>query len=181
MLFQAGIWTPEREALWERIERYNFEPDQPLSFIKRLARDRAWSLAEARDAIGGYRRFCFLAAISSTPVTPSEVIDEVWHQHLIYSREYWNVWCGQVLQKPLHHDPTAGGADAQRRFRRQYADTLALYEQFFGRPDPVLWPATHVRFGRRPQYRTADLARSFILPRPSAVLRRLFGGETGCR
>jgi hypothetical protein len=169
----SEAWTPGRKELWQRIEAHNFEPDTPLNFTRRLARDRGWNLTEARSAISGYRRFCFLAALSDSPMTPSETVDEVWHQHLIYSRDYWDVWCGQVLRAPLHHDPTPGGMQEKMRFRRQYAETMALYERFFGPPDPDLWPATHVRFGQRPQYRIADLHRSLILPRPSNVLRRI--------
>jgi hypothetical protein len=174
MRFDSGVWTEAREALWKRIEAHDFEPDTPLNFTKRLARDRGWSLEAARFAIGGYRRFCFLAAISDAPMTPSETVDEVWHQHLIYSRDYWDIWCGQVLRAPLHHDPTPGGIQERQKFRRQYAETMALHERYFGPPDPALWPATHVRFGPRPQYRVADLDRSLILPRPGAVLRRIW-------
>jgi hypothetical protein len=174
--FGSAVWTPSRKELWQRIEAHDFEPDTPLSFTKRLARDRGWSLDEARAAIAGYRRFCFLAAISDEPMTPSETVDEVWHQHLIYSRDYWDVWCKEVLRAPLHHDPTPGGREAQIRFRRQYAETMALHERFFGPPDPKLWPATYVRFGKRPQYFVADLHRSLILPRPGALLRRFLQG-----
>jgi hypothetical protein len=173
MVFYGEIWTPAQKELWARIERHDFEPGQPLNFAARLARDRGWGLAEARAAIDAYRRFCFLAAVSPSPVTPSEAVDEVWHQHLIYSRDYWDVWCGQVLGKPLHHDPTPGGPEAQRCYRLQYAQTLALYEQFFGPPPVALWPATHKRFGREPQFRTVDRSRFFVFPRPVVTLRRI--------
>ena len=173
MPIEDEIWSPPRKELWARIEQHNFEPDQPLTFTARLARDRGWTLAEARAAIGAYRRFCFLAAISTSPMTPSEIVDEVWHQHLIYSRDYWDVWCGQVLRTPLHHDPTPGGLDAQQRFRAQYAETLALHERYFGPPPVELWPATHERFGPKAQYRVVDRTRSFVAPRPNVILRRL--------
>lgn len=51
---------------------------------------------------------CFLSVVSDTPVTPSQDVDEVWHVHLTYLRDYWDVWCGRVLQRRLHHDPTEG-------------------------------------------------------------------------
>jgi hypothetical protein len=173
MVLDREIWTPPQKELWARIERHDFEPGQPLNFAARLARDRGWTLAEVRAAIEAYRRFCFLAAISPSPMTPSEAVDEVWHQHLIYSRDYWDVWCGQVLRKPLHHDPTPGGPEAQRRYRLQYAQTLALYEEYFGPPPSGLWPATHKRFGRKPQFRIVDRSRSFVFPRPDVTLRRI--------
>lgn len=162
-VFEAEIWMPQHRELWERIERHNFEPDQPFNFLARLARDRGWTLMQARTAVEAYRRFCFLATVSSSPMTPSEAVDEVWHQHLIYSRDYWDIWCGQVLRKPLHHDPTPGGPEAQRLYRMQYARTLALHERFFGPPSAELWPATHERFDSRPRNRIPDLMR-FVVP-----------------
>lgn len=171
------IWTPERQDLWARIERHDFEPPQTLTFMQRLARDHAWTLEEARAAIGAYRRFCFLAAISTTPMTPSEIVDEVWHQHLIYTRDYWDVWCGQVLRTKLHHDPTPGGPDARQIYRRQYAETLAMHERFFGPPPVEFWPATHERFGAKPQYWMLDRRRFVAASRPGVIFRRLFTGK----
>jgi hypothetical protein len=174
LLSDEPVWTPAREALWRRIELHDFEPDTPLNFTRRLARDHGWSLDEARAAVAAYRRFCFLAVVSPTPVTPSEVVDEVWHQHLIYSRDYWTAWCGEALQAPLHHDPTPGGSEAQMTYRRQYAETLALHERVFGPPSPELWPATHLRFARV-RYHVTDRRRWLIMPRPIAWIRRLVG------
>lgn len=166
-------WTPARQELWRRIAAHDFEPATPFNFTQRLARDHGWSLDDARAAVDAYRRFCFLAMVSPKPVTPSEVVDEVWHQHLIYSRDYWTTWCGERLQAPLHHDPTPGGPEAQMTYRRQYAETLALHERFFGPPSPDLWPATHIRFAG-PRYHVTDLTYWLVLPRPRAWLRRLF-------
>jgi hypothetical protein len=148
-----------------------------LSFTTRLAREHGWSIGFARTAILEYMRFCFLAAVSSTPVTPSEHVDAVWHLHLTYSRDYWDVWCKVILQTQLHHDPTQGGVLEQRRYRLQYAATLAVYERFFGAPPELLWPATHRRFGKRPRFRILDTAHWVAVPRPWAFLRRL--GRSG--
>jgi hypothetical protein len=171
---QSGepVWTPARQELWRRIEQHDFEPATPLNFVSRLARDHGWRLDDARAAVDAYRRFCFLAVVSPTPVTPSEIVDEVWHQHLVYSRDYWKTWCGETLQATLHHDPTPGGEAAQMTYRRQYAETLALHERAFGPPDAELWPATHLRFAG-PRYHMTDRDRSFIIPKPAAWIRRL--------
>jgi hypothetical protein len=168
------VWTPARRELWRRVEQHDFEPDTPLNFTSRLARDHGWSLDEARAAVDAYRRFCFLSIVSPTPVTPSEIVDEVWHQHLTYSRDYWMIWCGERLKVPLHHDPTPGGAEAQTIYRRQYAETLALHERVFGPPSPAVWPATHLRFGR-PRYHVTDRRRWLIMPKPIAWICRHFG------
>jgi len=169
------VWTPARQELWRRLEQHDFEPDTPLNFTRRLARDHDWRLEDARAAVNAYRRFCFLAMVSPTPVTPSEVVDEVWHQHLIYSRDYWITWCKERLRAPLHHDPTPGGPKVQMIYRRQYAQTLALHDRYFGPPNSELWPATHLRFAR-PRYHVTDRKRWLTMPKPTAWFRRLFSG-----
>jgi len=173
----APVWTPAREDLWRRIAQHDFEPETPLNFTRRLARDHRWSLAHTRAAIEAYRRFCFLCVVSPTPVTPSDVVDEVWHQHLTYSRDYWTIWCGERLQAPLHHDPTPGGPEAQMNYRRQYAETLALHERCFGPPSPELWPATHLRFGPQ-RYHVLDRTRWLVMRRPAAWIRPLLARLT---
>jgi len=57
-------------------------------------------------------------------------------------------------------------------YRRQYAETLALYEQLFGPPPEALWPATHLRFGP-PRYHVTDRWHWLIVPNPVAWIRRL--------
>lgn len=166
-------WTPALTALWDRIARHDFEPDHPLNFTRRLARDKDWTLAYARGAILEYRRFCFLTCAGAGPMTPPEEIDEVWHQHLTYSRDYWEVWCKTALGAPLHHDPTLGGPAQQSHFRTRYAVTLQTYERFFGPPPPLYWPATHVRFGPRPRFRTVDSFRWLLMPHPRMVWRTI--------
>lgn len=130
----AGEWTPRMRDLRDRIDRHDVEAAGPFDFNRRLARDKGWTERFTRSAIMEYRRFCFIAVTGSSPATPSEEVDEVWHQHLTYSRDYWYVWCNYVLRTPLYHDPTTGGSAEQVRFREQYAATLARYESHFGPP-----------------------------------------------
>lgn len=165
-------WTEAHRELWRRIEAHPFEPDgHALGFVRRLARDRDWTLEYARGAVREYRRFCFLAATSqASAMTPSEEVDEVWHLHLTYTRDYWDTWCGEVLGAKLHHDPTQGGPHEQVRFRSQYAETLARYEAYFGLPDARFWPASHLRFSAAgPRFRVVDRERALVIPRPAAL------------
>lgn len=156
-----------QQALWTRLRAHAFErPDQRLDLLRRLVREQGWTLPEARQAIEEYRRFCFLACLSDQPLTPSEAVDQVWHLHLTHSRDYWEQYCPRVLQRPLHHDPTIGGAAAGRRYQDQYAETLLRYERCFGLPPPRWWPAASERFARPERWRWVDRERYWLLPRP---------------
>jgi hypothetical protein len=174
-------WRPELASRWDRIAHHDFEPNHPLNFICRLARDKSWTLAFARGAVAEYRRFCFLTLSGSGVMTPSEEVDEVWHQHLTYTRDYWDVWCGSVLGAPLHHDPTEGGPEQDRYFRGRYAATLAAYERFFGPPPELFWPATHIRFASRPRFRSIDGQRWMLLPWPGTIWRKIRSRTDPCR
>ena len=136
------------EALWHRIADHRIgPPDASLNFAARLARENRWDAAHAERVIGEYKRFCFLAMTAGHDVTPSDAVDQAWHLHLTYSRDYWQTFCPQVLQADLHHGPTAGGAAERSRYYRQYADTLAAYETAFGEAPPAdIWPSAHRRF-----------------------------------
>lgn len=142
--------STEQTELYERIKSFSLDrPDASLSFSKRLARDNGWSLQYAQQAIEEYKRFAFLAVSSGHPVTPSDAVDQVWHLHLTYTRSYWEDFCSQVLQTPLHHEPTLGGRAESQKFDDWYSKTLESYEEFFGsKPPAEIWSTPEDRFGR---------------------------------
>ncbi|MEQ5786430.1 hypothetical protein J3454_00835 [Erythrobacter sp. NFXS35] len=143
----------EENELWHRIAAHEIgPPGASLTFAARLARENRWSLAHADRVIGEYRRFCYLAVTAGHPVTPSDAVDQAWHLHLTYSRDYWERFCPEVLGVPLHHGPTAGGAAERARYYRQYAETLAAYEAAFREPPPgAIWPPAERRFSVDPR------------------------------
>jgi len=140
-------WSPEMVASWDRLIRHEFDhPDIHLSFTDRLARDNDWTMSFATLAVEEYRRFCFLAVHADHPVTPSDAVDQVWHLHLSYSRDYWESFCPDVLRKALHHGPTEGGPQEDGKYRDWYIRTLESYREFFNKPDPEIWPGPDERF-----------------------------------
>ncbi len=138
-------------VVWQALRDYEIGPaDAALSFQARLARENRWSLAFAERVIGEYKRFCFLAVTAGHEVTPSDAVDQAWHLHLAYSRDYWQRFCPEVLGRDLHHGPTAGGGAEQARYFEQYAQTFKSYETVFGPPPADIWPAAGRRFDRDP-------------------------------
>ncbi len=164
---EPTVWTREETALLARLQSHPFEsPTDSLDFARRLAREQGWGLARARAAIDEYRRFCFLCCTAGEEMTPSQEVDEVWHLHLTFSRDYWQIFCPRVLGMALHHGPTRGGRAEGMRFREQYARTLAAYERRFGPPPLAFWPGSRERFADPVRIRRVDRARHLVLPRP---------------
>ncbi len=165
---ESANWGVREQELWQRLRAHPFEqPDQGLDFTRRLAREQGWTLTEARAAVDEYRRFCFLACVGDDHATPSAEVDEVWHLHLIHTRDYWSTFCPEVLQSTLHHGPTRGGNDERMRYRQQYADTLARYEQWFGPPPERWWPGTRERFAEPARVVRVDARRHWIIVKPT--------------
>jgi hypothetical protein len=152
--------------LWSALCHYIIGPDDAaLPFVERLARENGWPRAEAERVIEEYKRFCFLAVTAEHPVTPSDQVDQAWHLHLTYSRDYWERFCPEVLGRPLHHGPTAGGSDEQHRYFKQYAETLRSYERVFGSPPADLWPNAARRLNEDHKARRVHPRDAIILPR----------------
>ncbi len=167
----------KNDRLWDRIESQPIGPQSAvLGFPRRLARDNGWSEAHASRVLLEYRRFLFLAARAGHPVTPSDAVDQAWHLHLIYSDDYWNTWCREVLGMPFHHGPTRGGTTEQAKYTNWYERTLASYEACFGEPPPRdIWPTVEDRFTNASAFRRVNTREVWILPKPS--LRSLFRGS----
>lgn len=152
--------------VWSALSSYIIGPDDAaLGFTRRLARENGWSSAQAARVMEEYRRFCFLAVTAGHQVTPSDAVDQAWHLHLTYSRDYWERFCPQVLGRPLHHGPTAGGPVEQARYFAQYAETLKSYEAVFGPPPADLWPDARRRLIEDPKARRVHPRDGLVLPR----------------
>jgi len=167
--------TADDHPLWPALAGYRVGPgDAAFSFEARLARENGWSAEHANRVMDEYRRFLFLAAAAGHPVTPSDAVDQAWHLHLTYSRDYWDRLCATVLGRPLHHGPTAGGNDEQHRYFTQYADTLESYERWFGAPPPAdIWPDAHRRLVVDPRAVRVGLADHIVVAKRTLRLGAL--------
>ncbi|HTU12959.1 MAG TPA: hypothetical protein VMG08_18865 [Allosphingosinicella sp.] len=160
------------DPLWVRLSYYAIGPeDAALSFAARLARENGWTRAAAERVIGEYKRFCYLAVRAGHPVTPSDAVDQAWHLHLTYSRDYWERFCPEILGAPLHHGPTAGGGAEAALYYEQYALTLQSYARLFGEDAPAdLWPDARRRFRADPKARRVHPRDGLFLAWPRAAL-----------
>ena len=154
-------------ALWERLSQFEID-DQGTAFpfSRRLARENGWTYDFTLRVIEEYKKFVYLACISDLPVTPSDEVDQVWHLHLVFTRNYWHIFCGKVLQQDLHHGPTKGGQKEDEKFTDWYERTKELYEEEFDlRPPEDIWPDSTVRFTRPLEIEKIDTSRYWIVPK----------------
>lgn len=162
--------TAVETELWQRIAKFEFdEPSASHPFSRRLANDNGWTRTYAIRVLEEYRRFAFLAVAAGHPVSPSDAVDQAWHEHLTYTRDYWQEFCGKALGQPLHHEPTQGGGAESAKFNGWYADTLASYRKFFQTEPPAdVWPALVDRVRKKEHFERVDLAANWVIPKPGA-------------
>ena len=115
----------QQKELYQNIQKFSLDDaDAVLSFTQRLAKDNGWTIEYTQRVINEYKKFAFLAVIAGHPVSPSSQVDQAWHLHLTYTHSYWDDFCGKILHKPLHHNPSLGSYSEQEKFRRWYEKTL---------------------------------------------------------
>jgi hypothetical protein len=176
--------------LWERLSRYDFlrEPDgkeahtprrSRLAFL--LGQNEHWTDEYAMNAVEEYRRFVYLARVADGKVTPSEIVDRVWHAHITDSGDYVDGFCRALFGEILHHEPATGPADRPRH-EAQFAATRTLYEAEFGEvPPPDFWYHNTPKILAAAR-RRASLAKIAGFATGIAVTwlcHRLFGGVAG--
>ncbi|MEO8563438.1 MAG: hypothetical protein ABI601_15260 [bacterium] len=147
-----------KRDLWLRLKHYHFEDlvpahlaDHVLSvfggadaatraFASKISKKHRWTQPFALRAIGEYRKFLYLGMVSETPVTPSKIIDMVWHEHLLFTRAY-DEFCREVLGRPFDHHPELIGMEEQTEvFESQFEATVDLYESEFNTAPPAdIW------------------------------------------
>lgn len=166
----SGPFGYASDPRWVALSSYSIGPDDAaLSFTERLARENGWTTAETERVIGEYKRFVYLALVAEHEVTPSDAVDQAWHLHLTYTRDYWERFCPEVLGRTLHHGPTAGGTDERNRYFENYANTLRSYEAVFGEPAPAdLWPDARQRLIDDPKARRLHPRDGVLVPTRAA-------------
>lgn len=130
--------TEKQRALWEAIRRFSFdETIEEYGFETRLAYENKWTHHVTKQAIEEYKKFMFLASISNQMVSPSEIVDTVWHQHLIFSKSYEKL-C-QITGKKIEHIPSTHNPHNHSVFKTAKEYTTTLYESYFGKQNPYFW------------------------------------------
>ena len=152
--------------LWLSLQQLSLDdPSHAVPFTERLRREHDWSVAYTARVLDEYRRFLLLVATHDELTVPSDAVDQVWHQHMLDTRAYWDDLCGQHTSAvrsttrpraavlPIVHDTFSA-----------YESTLRRYREAFGVAPPAdIWPSSRERFAGR--FRRVDVRHAWLVPK----------------
>lgn len=139
------------DSLWKRLQGFSLDsPDADFPFSRKLAKEENWTIDFTRKAIEEYKKFIYLCCVLPNGASPSEMIDKVWHMHLIYTQNYWEEFCPNILRRKLHHYPSKGGRNEKEKHKNWFQDTLKNYEKIFNQKAPEdIWLNKDEKANRR--------------------------------
>ncbi len=92
-----------------------------------------WTLSDARHCARLYKNFLILLK-QHHPETlvPTREIDEFWHNHILYTKNYYSD-CLTIFGYYLHHEPASPLEDPQK-LAKDYLKTQQYYLEMFNQP-----------------------------------------------
>ncbi len=127
-----------QNSLWDSVEKFDInETSHGNGFALKLAREHNWPYNFTKDAVIEYKKFMYLAVTCDFMVSPSRIVDEVWHLHLTYSKSY-NNFC-KVLGKTIDHHPSNFTDEDVKKYKFAKEKTKVEYERAFGTQPPEYW------------------------------------------
>lgn len=125
-------------------------------FTERLMKENLWSKEFTLRVIEEYKKFVYLSRIQ--PVAPSYEIDQVWHTHLLFTKDYKKM-CDEVLGVLLHHNPIEK-KEVRTTGKDQYQETKRLYKEIFNATPPAdIWTDW-----KKTNYSYIDLENHWVIP-----------------
>jgi hypothetical protein len=127
-----------KKELWDKIVQFELDdPNSEYGFSERLANENFWTKEFTELTLLEYKKFMYLAATAETMVSPSEIVDTVWHQHLIYTQSYQE-FCN-LLGKQIQHIPSTHNKEEFEKFKKAKERTKYLYSTIFGEQPKSIW------------------------------------------
>lgn len=80
-----------------------FAYQNPL-FIAKYSKKFNVSEEVAQGKFTELKKFLILCAVSSGAISPSKEMDDVWHEFILFTRDYYN-FCNMFFGKMIHHQP----------------------------------------------------------------------------
>ncbi len=123
-------------------EKLNALDLQPILFVLVRAEDGPkWTLRQSIIAEKWYKRFhALIHEYPSQTIVPTQVIDTIWHKHILDTQKYLND-CINLHGEIIHHFPYLGIRDLDDDSARRdnlYIKTVGLFIDMFGESQKIL-------------------------------------------
>ena len=101
----------------------------------RLIDKQKWSSETSKEAVRRYKNFLILILKYPDQIlAPAPDIDEAWHNHILFTREYF-CDCQKIFGDYLHHSPSRNlGSEEKHAMEEAQLRTSTLYVQEFKEP-----------------------------------------------
>src|SRR5258708_1235326 len=101
-----------------------------------MAYSRIHSAIDKDELIDEYKKFLEIRNIDKN-CSPSDLIDELWHQHILDTQSYIN-YCLKKFNRVIHHNPN-DSKDQDKRNER-IKNTIRQYREKYSRePNYLIW------------------------------------------
>ena len=108
--------------------------EEPLLLERIKISTQLTSKEEAQKALTEVVKFLALIVFTKTKLTPSVIVDDAWHEFILFTRLYHR-FCEQKFGRYIHHQP---GGEEKENHKRFYK-TLQLYILSIGEPPKQFW------------------------------------------
>lgn len=107
--------------------------------IRLLVDRKGMDETHAHEMAHEYRRFLGLIADSPRETFPiSEAVDEMWHTHILFTRDYQEMGL-ELRGTYIGHRPILNEEERVELFPNYHLGTLAAYERLYGEKPPAKW------------------------------------------
>lgn len=111
----------------------------PLEYvIFRLMRERSWAREHAEAVREEFFRFMALLSVTGEILSPSRVVDDFWHEFILFTRDYTR-YCQQHFGKYIHHQPKERGPHEVVFTDETKCRTAELLATYYPNHNPDLW------------------------------------------
>jgi hypothetical protein len=131
-----------------QIERLGAIAAWDFDTVKDRARTRlSWSNEHAATALDGYRQFLVLIAINPDKTYGmAGDVDEIWHDHILDTRDYMAM-CAKLTGGYIHHESRTADLSPANRVEYYSDHTLVDLNLYFDSRISPIWPEASSALG----------------------------------
>jgi len=124
----------QREALKQSVMSYDHE-----GLIKKYCYENEVTETEAMNAFTELKKFLFICGVTSERLSPSVELDGIWHQFILFTKDYMD-FCTGYFNRIIHHFPdTEFTAETKKANNVSYTRAYEIAEEEFGSLNPDYW------------------------------------------